>query len=70
MLEHHEDALTLLRNQTSYNLLGNILSRIVQEFLELEAGEAIDDLILAPDRLRVLLLELVKLTFLLIHVLN
>lgn len=64
----YEDALAFFGNQASYNFLSNILSRVIEQFLKLQAREAMDDFIFTLDSDRVLSIELIQSSLFLEHV--
>ena len=53
-LQSDEDAFTMTWDQTCDDFLSHVLGRIVEQLLQLVAGELVDDLVFAPDRLWVL----------------
>ena len=67
-LDEDEHAFALLRNQAGDDLLRHVLSRVIEQLFELQAGEAMDDLVFALDSDGILHFELVELPFLLKHV--
>ena len=68
LLDHDKDSFALLGNQAGDYLLGNVLCRIVEQFLELHARESANHVLFAADGRRVLAVKLVKLVFLFKHV--
>ena len=67
-LYHNEHTLAFLRNEASDDFLSHILSWVVQEFLQLQTWETLNNLILAANGRRVLLIELFNSALLLKHV--
>jgi len=68
-LDQDEYSFALFRDEASDDLLRNILRRIIQQFFELVAGEAMNDFVLPPNRIRVRLIELVEAPLFLVHIL-
>ena len=68
-LEEAEDTFSAFRNQARHHLLSNILRRVIEELLKLQARELLNDSLLPPDGVRVMLLEKVRLFILLVIVL-